>query len=407
MKRLLLLTAIAVCSTAMTSVAQINVGGIIKSRVTNRAGQKVEQATDKALDQVEEDAKKKKEEENQSTNTGNQDNNASGNDANSPAGTPKQSLVSYGKYDFVPGEKIIFEDGVKGETAGEFPSKWELQNGKIEVAELDGEPVIGLLEGNYASIYPLMSQKGDYLPEKFSIEFDHYIQPESYSTMQVSFFDPTVPYDTYTAALGDMSGWAITTGSTGKVLNASGDYPGDYAGKWHHIALSFNQGNIKIYTDQYRLCNLPRSTANPMRIQIGCIGGAVFIKNFRIAAGGGDLYKRVMTDNKIIARGILFDVNKATLKPESMGALNEIVGLMKQHPEIKFEVGGHTDSDGDDASNLKLSQARAEAVKAQLGTMGVDAARLSTKGYGETKPLGANDSPEGKANNRRVEFVKQ
>src|SRR5689334_13412615 len=134
MKRLLLLTVVAVFSTVMTSIAQVNVGGIIRNRVNNRAAQKVEEATDKALDQAEQDARKKKEEENQPINTDNQEKNSGGNEASADAAAPKPSLAVYGKYDFVPGEKIIFEDDVTGETSGEFPSKWELQNGKIEVA---------------------------------------------------------------------------------------------------------------------------------------------------------------------------------------------------------------------------------------------------------------------------------
>jgi OmpA-OmpF porin, OOP family len=112
------------------------------------------------------------------------------------------------------------------------------------------------------------------------------------------------------------------------------------------------------------------------------------------------------TDAKIVTHGINFDVNKAVIKPESMGTLNAIVQILKDNPEVKFEVGGHTDSDGDDASNQKLSEQRANAVRTQLITMGIDAGRLSAKGYGETKPIADNKTFEGKANNRRVEFVK-
>jgi outer membrane protein OmpA-like peptidoglycan-associated protein len=79
---------------------------------------------------------------------------------------------------------------------------------------------------------------------------------------------------------------------------------------------------------------------------------------------------------------------------------------MKDNAALKLEVGGHTDSDGDAAKNLALSQARADAVKKALVDQGVDAARLTTKGYGATKPIDLNTTPEGKANNRRVEFAK-
>jgi OOP family OmpA-OmpF porin len=90
-----------------------------------------------------------------------------------------------------------------------------------------------------------------------------------------------------------------------------------------------------------------------------------------------------------------------------MGEINLVTALMTSHPELKFEIGGHTDSDGDNAYNLKLSQQRADAVKQQLISQGIDASRFTTKGYGSSKPIADNTSPEGKANNRRVEFTKQ
>jgi OmpA-OmpF porin, OOP family len=131
-----------------------------------------------------------------------------------------------------------------------------------------------------------------------------------------------------------------------------------------------------------------------------------YIKNIRIAAGGIDFYKKVTTDSKIITHGILFNVNQASIQPQSMGTINSIYSMMKKDPALKFEIDGHTDNTGNAAHNLTLSQSRAEAVKVQLVSMGVDASRLTTKGFGDTKPLGSNDTSEGKANNRRVEFIK-
>ena len=79
---------------------------------------------------------------------------------------------------------------------------------------------------------------------------------------------------------------------------------------------------------------------------------------------------------------------------------------MTDHPELKFSIEGHTDSDGDNELNQQLSKDRAQAVLKQLVSMGIENTRLTSKGFGETLPIDSNDTPEGKANNRRVEFVK-
>jgi outer membrane protein OmpA-like peptidoglycan-associated protein len=131
-----------------------------------------------------------------------------------------------------------------------------------------------------------------------------------------------------------------------------------------------------------------------------------YIKNIRLAKGGTKLYDRLLQDGKIVGTGIRFDIGKATLKPESMGIINTIAEMMEDHPELKFSIEGHTDSDGDTDSNQKLSEERANTVMKKLTSMGISGDRLSAKGFGETNPIAPNNTPEGKANNRRVEFVK-
>ena len=132
-----------------------------------------------------------------------------------------------------------------------------------------------------------------------------------------------------------------------------------------------------------------------------------YIKNVRIAKGAVPLYDRMMTDGKFITYGITFDVGKSVIKPESMGEINRIVQLMNDNPELKFEVQGHTDNTGNAASNQTLSEARAKAIVDKLVEMGISADRLTSVGKGQTSPIADNSTEEGKAKNRRVEFVKK
>ena len=174
--------------------------------------------------------------------------------------------------------------------------------------------------------------------------------------------------------------------------------------------MAYTNGKFKAYMDETRLINIPRIDFDPKGLSIHVYHASndnlFYVKNIRIASGGVKYYDRILEDGKIVAHGIRFDVNKATLKPESMGVINEVFELMNKHPELNFSVEGHTDSDGDEAFNLKLSEDRAKAVMDQLISMGISSDRLSSKGMGESVPISDNTSPEGKANNRRVEFVK-
>jgi outer membrane protein OmpA-like peptidoglycan-associated protein len=187
--------------------------------------------------------------------------------------------------------------------------------------------------------------------------------------------------------------------------------PWGFFSKWHHAAVAYRNGQLKAYIDQHRSLVVPKVGFTPVAVEWGGIGSVetpVTFNNVRIAEGGGmNMLDKLYKEGKLVTHGILFDVGKATLKPASMGTINEIVKLMQQKSDLKLEVGGHTDSDGDDASNMRLSQARVDAVKAKMAEMGIDALRLTAKGYGESKPIADNKTPEGKANNRRVEFVKK
>jgi OmpA-OmpF porin, OOP family len=107
---------------------------------------------------------------------------------------------------------------------------------------------------------------------------------------------------------------------------------------------------------------------------------------------------------KIVLKGVSFEMGSAKLLPEAHATLRTIASAMKASPAVRVEVGGHTDSIGTQERNARLSQRRADAVRAFLVGEGVDAARLTAKGYGESRALESNETTAGRANNRRVEF---
>lgn len=109
--------------------------------------------------------------------------------------------------------------------------------------------------------------------------------------------------------------------------------------------------------------------------------------------------------DKVVLKGVNFATGSATLKPAAHDTLRSVAAAMKISRSLEVEVGGHTDSVGDATKNEALSQRRAEAVKEFLVKEGVEAKRLSTRGYGASKPADTNDTPAGRANNRRVTFT--
>ncbi len=316
----------------------------------------------------------------------------------------KENLQAWSKYDFVPGDQIMFQDDLMGEENGEFPSRWDLHEGNIEIAKYGDENVINFATTQSSSIVPLMNQEGDYLPERFTIEFDAYFS-EFCTRYHVSFWDmisqkppkyiPVVHVEPEYVSVEGFSGTDVV----------KRPYP-----FWEHIAISFNTRALKVYFGEKRVMNIPNLRAEPMGLTITSSqchqGNQALIKNIRIAKGAKKLYDRIMSDGKFVTSGILFDVNKATLKPESMGVVNEVVRMMKEHQDLRLSIEGHTDSDGEEVQNQELSEERAAAVKDILVERGIESSRLKTKGYGESKPVDSNSTPEGKANNRRVEFVK-
>lgn len=420
---------------ANTSQSQIlkKIKERVKETAENKVVNKAGEMTENGMDKVEGKAKG-------NTSPGKKDNPDNANEKINDRSEPEKkivedsddanqpSLISYSNYDFVPGNKIIYYYDMAGEKDSEIPGRMIIDEGTSEIQTFKGEKVLFVPEPGGVWMRPAMKESS-YLPEQFTFEFDilsNGVGGGTAGTSQIMLYFRGANHDKSSASAavrvklmgisGDegfygfeaMDSEENLSGTSYKAFPAKANRPA--TDNWRHVAVYVNKNIGKLYIDQHRLGVLNQiipGGAVSLSIEVNNPEQPVLFRNFRLAAGGTDAYEKVMTEGKYVAYGIQFDVNKSVLKPESMGTINEVVKMMKSNPELKLEIGGHTDSDGTTERNNALSQERADVVKKQMMSMGIDGARLTTKGYGSSKPVADNNTTENKARNRRVEFVRQ
>ena len=425
MKKYILTMAVLtlVCGTASAQGILGRLGERAKQAVENNIGNKIEQGINNALDG-------KKKDKNVSTDQEMED-------AEAPAEKVDFAEIQ-AKSDFKRGANVFFEDNLGGERMGEFPSKWDLLDGsEVEVVNIKGAKAIRM---EASRIQPLMKEK-EYLPEEFTIEFDVLAQPAEEGsgwdgTLDLFMdgddgrrvFDIRMSPEYHPYYGGEYSGIGWGWGAENPNGNKMEGEPGRQAinrylkkNEWNHIAISFNKRAFKMYLNYQRIVNIP----NMIQPRSWAMDGSsdsdkgIFVTNIVMAKGAVDLYERNTTDyasavekaiaetGKFVTNNILFETGKATLKPESMDEIRKVADYMKKNPSARFEVQGHTDNQGSDKVNDPLSQQRAEAVVKALEGEGVDPFNLRPVGKGSHEPVADNKTEEGRAKNRRVEFIKK
>jgi OOP family OmpA-OmpF porin len=423
----------------VNSYSQINVN--FKSKVINQTNSRVNHAADKTistgLDAVEDgitdaikgEGDEGKEQKGNSSSDGKSQSDAENKSDGSAEGKgPAQEqpvLQSYSKYDFIPGEKIIFYEDFIQDAVGDFPALWNT-NGSAEVVTTN------LFPGNWMKFdcrEAIWTDALLTLPENYTIEFD--IVPVKNSEGNMSGYTFLLMQSINAAAFdhGSVPGRAgfyfkieyygtprystyiNLDGAEGLGLSGSKDEEAlkQKVNQKYHMALWFQKGRVRLYQDQNKLFDLPKAfTFQGVKMdRLRFEEGAAMLTNIRIAVGAPDMRNKLLTEGKLVTYGIYFDVNKDVVKPESYSTLKSIAAILTENPDVRVKIAGHTDSDGADAANLDLSKRRGASVKNELvKTFGIDASRLESDGLGETQPIAPNDTPANKALNRRVELIK-
>lgn len=301
--------------------------------------------------------------------------------------------------DFTPGTRVIFGTDFTRDELGDFPRKFELTSGNMEVADIGGTRYLRAISfGEFHIPLP------EVLPEQFTLEFD--LLPVS-GWGQYIYFTDRKDQRNY-VELGAERGGLDGPGD----FNVTSDVKNpDRKNHIFKIQIMADGRYAKVYMDGVRVANAPNADlgrSNKITFQIRASGdNPVLIGNIRLAAGGKDLYKALEADGRVTAEGILFDTNSDRLRPESDAVLGQIGEMLTKHADLRLSIEGHTDNVGVAATNQTLSQKRAASVKAYLvAKHGIDAARLEAKGFGASKPVAPNTDEAGRQKNRRVELVK-
>jgi outer membrane protein OmpA-like peptidoglycan-associated protein len=323
----------------------------------------------------------------------------------------KPGTGAWANYDFVPGERILYYDDFTNDRVGDFPRRLTFVRGNWDVVEWQGRQLLRNTGPRHSAIVIPLPEE---LPDRFTIEIEAYL---SYVTYQM-FLSPVSPSgDNWTSLPGNFfqigpTGTGVSAYSS-RAVKATNEAD-ELTKRLVPIRIMVDGQYVKMYVGERRVANVPNAElirSDGLYLENGDNGtedNPVLFGAIRVAAGGDDLYDVLERDGRVATQGILFATGSARIRPESTPTLNQIGRMLRDHPELQISIEGHTDADGDEASNQDLSQRRADAVKTHLvEELGVAADRLETAGFGETRPVADNTSPEGKQQNRRVELVRR
>ena len=394
-----ILAVVGLAAVIAVPVAHGGLGGLLdkaKQKVKDRVDQKTDQSMDKGLDAAEGVAKPGAKPA--GTAAAGSAAAATGSSAGTGDDQLKPGQGAWANYDFKPGSRVLFADDFMKDEVGDFPRRLEFKDGVMELVEWQQGRWLRLSDTSHFYV-PLP----EVLPDRYTMEFDFsvpggdiWIYPDEVHAGRSHI----------TFANGGVGGVIV-----GDQISARSDVVPELKDRIAHARVMADGAYIKVYVNDKRCVNVPnfgKERSNRIMFWVDAHKDTpAMFGNFRIAAGGRKLYEALTADGRVATQGIYFDTGSDHVRPESSPTLKEIAGMLSEHPELKLEIDGHTDNVGAAAANQTLSEKRAAAVRQVLiDSYGVTGTRLTTKGHGASKPVGTNDTPEGRQNNRRVELVK-
>lgn len=426
------------------SYGQFDILEKVKEKVEQKAEEKTDEAVDKGIDELEKKATEKKQDEDENQNSTEETKSENiiikkevSNDYEMPKSN-EEGLKSFSKFDFIPGDKVFYFEDFSQDNIGDFPARWNT-NGSGEVVTINKFPGKWLKAKGGCLYVPDFPKP---FPENYTIEFDMIADGGSEGSFlgNVNFMiiasEGSKEYLQHAYTFHDISPNNISlevalTNEGASRFYASNVFNSDFnpvkseiddpiiAGKFGKIvrvSIAVQKTRFRVWFDSKKIYDLPKfvppASYDVFKIGLWFFGDdpeayQVLFSNFRFAVGLPDMRNKLINEGKIVTHGINFDINSDKIKPESNGTLKEIANILKENVYIKVKIIGHTDSDGADAANIELSKKRSISVKNALSNeFGIDASRMDTDGKGESEPISDNKTIEGKANNRRVEFIK-
>jgi outer membrane protein OmpA-like peptidoglycan-associated protein len=308
--------------------------------------------------------------------------------------------------EFVPGEKTLFFDDFSDMAPGDAPARFKVRGPAIELRV--GEGIRQLTALQNGSLFPNITS----LPKNFTYEAE--VQFETPRNARTAL----ILYGSNKEAL---IWWVNAAPMPSQLILAVKNHTEELARKtikvdWSQpakLALWVQNGRVRAYINGERHADanqveLPAIDRVEILSYVAGAGQAVGYRSVRFAESTPDFSQVISASGRYVSHGILFDTGSDRLKPESAAVIQTVARGLEANPSLKLLIEGHTDSVGNADQNLDLSRRRAEAVKTVLvSQFKVDASRLASAGLGATKPIDSNDTPMGRSQNRRVEFVKQ